>query len=175
MCDSLNYVEVPNTNIFPKKSNHIFWRVSQIPYSQFSCSLTSFMLMSAPHFTNSFATSTRPLWAALWRGVFEMIGKYFQNKGWISNELSFNCNSHFQTTNQKHGINSQLNNKQNTQNLTFCVIVQNAFAQRSINGKSITKKEKKNEKFSNWEIDERNPYCIVLKSICYWQNKTMIS
>ena len=77
------------------------------------------MLMSAPHSTNSFATSTCPLSAANLRGVFEMIVNVSKTKDKFQNELQLNGNSLLHTANQKHGINSQQTNKNNIQNLTI--------------------------------------------------------
>ena len=75
-----------------------------------------------------------------------MIGQMFP-KQWIN----FKMNCHSTATHpailqiRNMGLIHKQTNKNNTQNLTFCVIVQNAFVQMSINGKSIHKKIEKRE------------------------------
>ena len=115
-----------------QRNNQNICEIRRVNIYQNFLSRTTFMFMSAPHSTNSFVTSTCPYSAAKWRGVFEMIVNVSKTKDKFQNELPFNCDSHVHSANQKNGMNSQQSNKNNTQNLTCCIVVQNAFIMQII-------------------------------------------
>ena len=87
-----------------------------------------------------------------------MIGQMFP-KQWIN----FKMNCHSTATHpailqiRNMGLIHKQTNKNNTQNLTFCVIVQNAFNQMSINVKGNSQKDQRMTNFENISKRAQHP------------------